>query len=438
MAIMRPFFIAGLSAVGIAAAAPAAAQVANPVPAALGMGGNFTAAARGYPAVAWNPAALGMTGGPESSAVVGAARGLSGLGPVTLGDLRTWQDRVVPPDVRQQWLAEIRDEGGQAGAAGFDFTWAGFHSGRFAAQVSSSGRAMNDISPGLAELILFGNADDAGTPVDIDLAGSLVDAHAYTTGAVSFGMPLPLRAGPARIAAGVTAKYTIGHVLGISQESAGSATGTPVGIDFRFPLVYTPVVYDDLGQYWLSSGGGFGLDVAIAAELGRLSVAAVAHNVVNRFSWDPARLRYRSLEMSFSEHDTDTAVEWAPLAAAPAELRALVDAATFRPSYTAGAALRWSPALLLTADTRLGSTDGMHTRAPLHAGVGAEYRPRPWLPLQAGASWARFGQDRDGMEVGAGMGVHLGGFLLSVSGASRRAGSGSETTLMVSLLSHTF
>jgi hypothetical protein len=439
MTSMRRLFIAVLTACATVASVTAAhGQTSNPLPAALGMSESYTAAARGYAAVAWNPAALGLTGGPETSAMIGAVRGLSGLGPVTLGDLGTWQDEAVPLQVRQQWLADIKRSGGQAGAAGFDFTWAAFQVGRFAAQVSSSGRALNDISAGVAELILMGNADASGTPVDIDLAGSLLDAQVHTTGALSFGMPLPLTAGAPRVAVGVTAKYTLGHVLGVSQESAGVATGDPVGINFRFPVVYTPVVYGDMNQYWLSSGGGWGLDLAVAAELGRLSVAAVAHNVVNRFSWDPAKLRFRSLEMTFSDQDTETSVEWQPLSAAPAELRALVDASTFQPSFAAGAALQWSPRLLVTADARIGSTDGMHTRAPVHAGAGVEVRPLPWLPLQAGASWADFGAGRDGVQLGAGLGVDLGSFQISISAARRAVAFGNEDSAMLSLLSHTF
>jgi hypothetical protein len=439
MMMLKWPFVAVLTALGtVAVAAPARGQVSNPVPAALGMSESYTAAARGYAAVAWNPAALGLTGGPETSAMIGAVRGLSGLGPVTLGDLSTWQDQAVPVEVRQQWLADIKRDGGQSGAAGFDFTWAAFQVGRFAAQVSSSGRALNDISPGVAELILIGNADASGTPVDIDLAGSLLDAQVHTTGALSYGMRLPLPAGAPRVAVGITAKYTLGHVLGVSQESTGDATGDPVGINFRFPVVYTPVVYGDMNQYWLSSGGGWGLDVAAAAELGRLTVAAAAHNVVNRFSWDPAKLRFRSLEMTFSDQETETSVEWQPLSAAPAELRARVDESTFHPSYTAGAALRWSRRLLLTADARVGSTEGMHTRAPVHAGAGVEFRPLSWLPLQAGASWLDFGAGRDGVQLGAGLGLDLGSFQISASAARRALTFGSENAIMFSLLSHTF
>jgi hypothetical protein len=109
-----------------AALTPAAAQIANALPAAMGMGDNYTAVARGYAAVAWNPAGLGMSGGPQASASIGALRVLGGMGPVTLSDLRDWQGELVPLDVRERWLADIRSAGGQTGAAGFDFNLAAF------------------------------------------------------------------------------------------------------------------------------------------------------------------------------------------------------------------------------------------------------------------------------------------------------------------------
>lgn len=417
-----------------AGASPLLGQVANTSPAALGLSESFTAVARGYEAVAWNPAALGMTGGPNASATIGAVGALAGMGPVTLRDLADHQGETVPLDVRQRWLDRIVREGGQSGAAGFDFTWAAFQVGRFAAQVSSSGRTLNDISPGFAELILMGNADAEGNPRDIALGGAIIDANAYSTAAVSYGTPLNIATLPGRLAIGVTAKYTIGHLLAVSEESAGSATAEPIGMELRFPLAYTPVVYDG-GSYWIRSGAGFGLDIAAAYEAGRLSVAVIAQNLVNTFEWNPQRLRYRPLEMVFSETTLDTDTEWRPFTEAPADLRALVDAATFNPSVTVGAALRWSPQLLVAADARIGSMDGMMTRPPVHAGAGVEYRPLPWLPLQAGAAFVRQSDQHEGLQYSGGLGLQLGSF--HVSGAALRRTSG-ETAFMLSLLSHTF
>lgn len=414
---------------------PLGAQQAGTVPGAGGMAENYTAVARGYAAAAWNPAALALDG-PQSSATIGAIRVLAGLGPVTLGDLARYQGRLVPAEVRHGWLADIRREGRQAGAAGFDITWAGFQAGRLAALVTTSGRSVNDISPGMAELILFGNADEQGNGRDLDLAGSEIESHAHSTAALSYGAPVRLR-DRGTVALGITVKYTIGHALAVAEPSRGRATSEPVALELAFPIAYTPVAYDG-NRYWIRAGGGLGVDLAAAWMAGPWVVTAVGQNLLSTFDWNPDRLRYRPTELLFSGSTVEADGEWEPMSNAPPALQARVDAARFEPSLGVGASYRHSPALLLAADARLGSTDGMAVRAPIHAGAGLEYRPRQWLPLQAGAAFISYGGDRSGVQVAGGAGVELGSFLLSVSGVRRQLGLGAEQGLMLSLLSHSF
>ncbi|CAN5869747.1 hypothetical protein BH23GEM9_BH23GEM9_29870 [soil metagenome] len=419
------------------APAAASAQLANTVPTALGMGDNYTALARGYSAVAWNPAGLAMAGGPSASATIGAMRVLGGLGPVTLGDLKTWQGEIVPADVRQRWIADINRDGGQKGAAGFDFTIAAFQAGRFGAQVSTSGRTINDIAPGMAELILMGNVDADGNLRDVALGGSDIDAQVYSTGALSFGIPLMVQEGAGRLSLGITAKYTIGHVLGVTNESVGQATAEPAGLRLSFPIAYTPVTYGGT-KYKIRAGSGFGIDVGAGYQRGRFSLGAVAQNLFNSFEWDQSLLRYRPLEIVFSDDEIDTDIDWEPLTSAPANLRALVDASTFNPTFALGVAVAAMPRVTLAADARFGSTEGMATRPPNHIGAGVEARPVRWLPLQAGAAWVSLGDERSGLQYGGGLGLQLGTFLISASAMRRDVGLGEENMLMVSLLSHTF
>ncbi|HSR42067.1 MAG TPA: hypothetical protein VLL48_07850, partial [Longimicrobiales bacterium] len=80
-----------------AVAVPAtAAQLPAPDPAAPGTGAASPALARGYGAVAVNPAALGAPDRPDLSATVLSVGLASGLDPVTLGDLADWEGRDVP------------------------------------------------------------------------------------------------------------------------------------------------------------------------------------------------------------------------------------------------------------------------------------------------------------------------------------------------------
>src|SRR5688500_6147829 len=101
-------------------AAAAHAQLPSASSKALGLAENFTAAARGYHAIAWDPALLGLPGGPGTSLAVAPLRLVTGLDPVTLSDLKEYEGIVVPLTVRDRWLAAVRNEGAEAGTGGAD------------------------------------------------------------------------------------------------------------------------------------------------------------------------------------------------------------------------------------------------------------------------------------------------------------------------------
>src|SRR4051812_23878031 len=62
---MKTLSLAALALAVVAQAA--AAQIPNSSTRAVGMGGGYTASAKGYEAIAWNPALLGMPGHPKFS-----------------------------------------------------------------------------------------------------------------------------------------------------------------------------------------------------------------------------------------------------------------------------------------------------------------------------------------------------------------------------------
>ena len=161
-----------LMAAAAAFAAPAAGQIPSASTAALGMGDSYTAAARGFNAIAWNPAGLGLTGNQSGSLTLLTVRGVNGIGPITLSDMATYSDAVVPDGVKLDWLTRIASAGGQTGVGEATATWGAFQAGRFGMQLGSVARGVTDLSPGVAELVMFGNAGDQGQPETLDLSGS--------------------------------------------------------------------------------------------------------------------------------------------------------------------------------------------------------------------------------------------------------------------------
>src|SRR5919206_5228981 len=94
------------------AAHPAAAQLPSASAVALGTGDNYTALARGYNAVAWNPAGLAMPGNPGFSLTILPVRGSGGLSPITLSDVADFSGTTIPDDVKASWLERIAAAGG--------------------------------------------------------------------------------------------------------------------------------------------------------------------------------------------------------------------------------------------------------------------------------------------------------------------------------------
>lgn len=422
-----------LAAMLHAGAGTLSAQVPNASAAALGMGENYTAAARGWSAVSWNPANLGLLGGGGFTFTMGAVGGIAGIGPITMADLKAYEDRLLPVDVKEQWLTRIRNEGGQSGAGGFDGTWLGVRAGPLAFQLSTSARAANDVSPGFAELLLFGNADDLGNPRILDLSGSSVKAGAWTTGALSVGAPAMHIAG-GWLALGATAKYTVGHVLAYARESFGTATADPIGVRMTLPLVHTNLG-DDETPMRMDNGAGIGVDAGIAWQRGGVTLAASAQNVMNTFAWEETSLVYRPAEVTLSMSQQQATMEEQAYAAAPETVRDDVANLTFEPAWAAGVMVRRSERLMLTADARWGPGDGFTTRPARHIGAGAELFATQWLPLRAGAAWIEAADGNAGFQLGGGAGIALGGFDIAASALRRGLELGAETVFLVSLLS---
>ena len=400
------------------------------------MGDNYTAAARGYAAVAWNPANLALPGNPGWSLSVAAVRGIAGIDPVTLADLKEYEGELVPSSVRTQWLNAIREEGGEAGSSGFDASWFALQVGRFALQFSSSGRAQTELSPGVAELFLFGNADENGTARDLDLSGSSMDIAAYSTGAASYAYPFVLGDGSTRLAVGITAKYTVGHFMAHGQESTGRATADPLAMQLRFPVVHTQFE-DTLGGAEPNNGSGLGLDVGVSVATGAWTFAATVQNLVNSFAWDESLLRFRAGTVLFDSEERDADFEsqaWTDATGVPDELRTAIDEQKFKPVLAAGAAGRLTSALRVSADLRLGSDEGIRVGPKAHAGAGLEYRVLPFLPLRAGAAFVQVDSENSGLQLGGGLGIEVGPLNLSAAVAQRSTDLGKDTLFMVSLL----
>jgi len=403
-------------------ATSAAAQLPSASAPAFGMSGSYTALARGYDAVAWNPALLGLDNNPSFSLSAASIGGFSALKPIDLGMIKPYEGRDLPSGVRQDWLAKVTSQGGEIGRAEGGVTLLGASFGRLAYQIASSGYGEVNLSPDAFELLMFGNAGLTGQPHDLRFAGSRVDAAAFTTGAVSFGLPTSVEVMGGRLALGVTGKYVLGNAMARGEDdgSALPANGTAT---LRFPVIYA-----DPTEH-LDHGHGIGADVGAAWHVPGLTLSATLQNVMNTFRWDTAGMYVKMVSASFDGTTSSADVIDVPYDSAAASLRANIRNARFARVVSAGAALELTRALTVTANLREAG-DGMVTGPRNAIGLGAELRALSFLPVRGGLA-----RVDGGWQASAGVGIHIFSFDLAVSAAMRQLESGSANGIMLGLVS---
>ena len=424
--IVRAIVIA--LAMACAYALPLRGQVPSASAPALGLADNFTAVAKGFNAVAWNPAMLGMPDNPRFSIAVLPVRGSAGIGPITLADVAGYESRFLDDAVKQDWLRRIIESGGQAGTASGDVTYLGLSAGRLAVQLSTMSHVEANLSPDAAELLLFGNAGRA-TGEDFDLGRSSVRGMVTSTAAVSFAQSLPVRflvpVLEQHLSVGVTVKYTVGNALVFGRNVGSVVSSTDGDIDVAFPLIQSDSVAN---AHSIDRGRGVGVDVGAAWRGGPLSLSASVRNVYNSFAWDTTSFVYRPGRVQFDGTTGDAEFEMEAYANAPEALRSTVRAFTFARQLVVGGAWRASEKFRVSADVRQHVGQGIELGPRSHLGVAAEYRPLSFMPLRAGYS-----QITGGYQLGAGAGIDAGPASISASVGRRRGGFGADNMVAFGL-----
>ena len=386
------------------------AQLPSASAAALGLADNYSALARGFNTVAWNPAMLGMPGNPGFSIGILPIRGTAGIGPITLGDVAGYESRFLDDAVKQQWLDRIIANGGEQGSASGDVTYLGMSMGPIGFQLSTMSHVVANLSPDAAELVLFGNAERA-VGEEFDLGASSVQGMVTSTAAVSFAQSLPIRflvpVVEQHLSVGVTVKYTVGNALVMGRNIGSSVSGTEGDIDVAFPVIQSDSV---ASMRSLDRGRGFGVDIGAAWQGGPLSLSASVKNLYSDFAWDTASFVYRPGRVQFDGTSGDAQFDMEAYANAPEELKSAVRNFTYARQLVVGGAWRMNPKMLVSADVRQHVGDGLTVGARSHIGVATEIRPFMFLPLRAG--YARI---TDGYQIGAGAGLQLGPMNLSAS-----------------------
>lgn len=411
--------IRAASLFAIFAVAPAAsAQLVSASAASLALGDNYTALARGYNAVSWNPAGLGMPDNPIFSFAF-AGRGAGGSDPISLGDFKQYGGENVPNAVLATWLSRVKAQGGQsidadgAGSLALSIGNLGFH-------LSTSAYERAQLNPDAVEVLLYGNAGATGTPRDMNFKGSRTEAAVLTTAALSFGRGVDLGVGPLtqHFAIGGTVKYIVGNALVLGEDMGSQLDANPLALDVQFPIIQSDTSFNRVPQH----GHGIGVDVGAAWQSGPLAAGVTIQNFVNTFRWDVSQMYFRPAGALFDNGTRSTSFDAVSMSALPDSLKAKaaalsgeIDAMRFTPSMNVGVSMKVLPFLTATGDIRQQLGNGMHLGDHTHVGAGAELRLIPFLPVRAGVAGIS-----GGYIASAGAGLELFFFHLNAAVAERK------------------
>jgi len=401
----------------VGSVAPLSAQVPNASAAATGLAGAYTARARNYDAIAWNPANLGLNGNSDFSFSALALSGSSGLTPVTLADVAPFSGKALPLTTRNAWLQTITANGGESGRFDGGVTLFAIGGGPVAFSVSGSVAGSTQLAPDAFELLMFGNAGRTGAPASLSLNGSTVHMGAFTTAAASYGL------GAGGFAIGVTGKYIVGNAMTIAQDQG--TTSSSSGLTVNFPAV---LAWPDSGGSYIA-GTGMGLDAGLAWSHKRFTIGAAVQNIMNTFAWDSTKLRARSAMAIFNETTDTTDFADRPYATAPAALRTLVANDKFKPIITGGIALGLTDALTFSADVRQRADDGIVIGPKTQVAGGLELRVSH-MALRGGGAYVT-----DGWAASGGVSFSFSQMDMGVGAMVRRVNGVFEPGVTLNILS---
>lgn len=437
----------------IALAQSTRAQQLNTSAAAAGLGGNFTALARGYEAVAWNPANLGLPGNPGFSLTLLPVAASFTLSPVTLGDIKNADSykvpNVVPRSTRQSWLDEVTAAGGETGTPTGGANVA-LSVGPFAAQFGVTFFGAVKLNPDAVSALLFGNvpasgSGAAGTSVQtLNFQNSKFNGGGLTTAALSYGHAFgDHESGSATLAFGATLKVVGGAFVAIAEDAGSNINAN--GGTISFPSVATRSSQDcrnDSGQLKAGctpmdgpggmSGNGFGADVGVSWLRDKLGLSATIQNIFNSFSWNESSLAFRPGLGQFDASGGDTTnFDEQPYANAPASLKSAIENYKLKPAIAVGLGYQWRKDVTLSADARqqMGDDQSIVIGAKTSVGGGIEYRGIPLLALRGGADYIT-----GGSAFSLGAGLRFGRYELGAAIATQQ-GDNKGTSLLVNLFS---
>jgi hypothetical protein len=416
----------------------ALAQLPNSSTRSVGMGEGYTASARGYEAIAWNPALLAMPGKPKFSVNIMQLGFRTGSNAFGLGDFNRYRGKILTSADKTDLLDRVQatPEGLLAVNTSTGVTAFALTVGSFGLSASASGQAEGDVTSDAVELALFGNVTRRGPGQSYTAQGSGVSGWGTGTVALAYGLRLPMPIGA--LAVGATLKVNRGIIALRGADLGTSLQSNPA---FDATLGYHFLV-SDLDSAGYNNGRGFGLDLGGAYQLrSGLKLGLVLENFLNTQSWTPDHLvYYRKIFRLQQTGDqlvdaTIADIDRAPYNANDPLEKALRDSmqtgGTFPARVRAGVNIDLG-LFTVAGGAVIRARKALDFNAAQQVSAGVEMRAISLLPLRAGISSDLAG----GFTFSGGMGLKLGPFRLDAAVADTPSGKhrGFQAALGMSIL----
>lgn len=424
-----------LAAFGLLVApATAAAQLPASSAAAIGLGQTYTAAARGYEAIQWNPALLGMPDRPGFSLGLLQSSLEARNNSFSFGDLRKYRNDTLTTADKDTILMKIR-KGTTDRALAFNLgagvTGFGLSVGNFGLSFSGAGSADLGVSADAVELALFGNA---AYPNKVYTGqGTGASGWGGATLAIAYGRQLNV-VPVGTLAVGATFKYTYGIAIGLARDMGTSLQSSP---SFNATLAGQALGTDVTKS--THNGTGVGLDVGGVYQLASgLRFGLSIENLISKMSWKDDNLLYYRYAYQITQNGSqfsdmtiakDSGVAYNPNDPNQLALHDSLFAHANFPMRVHGG-VRFDPGpVTLMGDAMVQLRSGLGSTTTKRVSAGAELTAIPVIRLRAGLATDFNG----GITLAGGVGLKAGPVRLDASVANTTGGDRQGAIVAVGL-----
>jgi len=418
---IRPLLTIGL----LAAPTALPAQLPSATARSTAMLQSYTAAARGYEAIVWNPALLAMPGHPRFSlniAQVAADIHSNTLGP---SDVLHYLNDTLDVAAKDKILTQIRAGSDSTLALGAtaDAQALGLTIGPFGIMATGAGDGYAALSDDAVELALYGNVTRRAPGQRYSATGTRGSGWAGASVAIGFG--LPLRVVPVgHLAVGATFRLTQMITAGIAGDAGSFLQNAP---NFSARAAGQALIFHPDSSA-TNNGFGVGLDFGLAYDLASgIRLGLAVENVFSTISWKEKNLVYYRQDYileQVGDQFTDSTVADINMPYDPTDPNqlalhdSLVGAQTFPTRVRAGVLLSAGP-FLIAGDAMVQLKRGLVPGDAQRLSAGAELPLGGFCALRAGLSSNFAGS----FSYGGGFGFKMGPVRLDLGASATPGGS---------------